>query len=251
MEVVVCADEREVGRVAAAKIAEVAVACGPEYVLGLCTGSSPLATYRELARSVDAGKLDLSGAWGFALDEYIGLPQRHPESYAEVIRRTVTGPLKLDPDRVVVPDGFAADLEAAAREFEQRMLAVGGVDMQLLGIGTNGHIGFNEPGSSFDSRTRVETLTDSTRCDNSRYFSSLAEVPRRCITQGLATIMEARAIVLLATGRHKAGAVAAVVDGPRTTDCPGSVLQTHPHVTVVVDASAASSLRSDGASRLP
>lgn len=243
MEVIVCETAEDVGRVAAAKIARVARDKGPEVVLGLSTGSSPLATYAALARSVEAGALDLTRAWGFALDEYVGLPPNHPESYAQVIRRTVTQPLRMDPGRVFTPDGTATDIEAAAQRYEAQIREVGGVDIQILGVGANGHIGFNEPGSSLSSRTRIKTLTDATRHDNSRFFASLAEVPRHCLTQGLGTIMDAREVLVVAQGTHKADAVAGLVEGPVTASCPGSVLQFHRTATVVVDEEAAMSLR--------
>lgn len=245
MELIICPTPADVGRLAAAKIAQVAREAGPEAVLGFATGSSPLATYEALAAKVDAGELDLSQAWGFALDEYVGLPEGHPESYAEVIRTTVTEPLRMDPAKVFAPEGFDPDLRQAAARYEQRIRDAGGVDVQILGIGSNGHIGFNEPGSSLASRTRIKTLTEATRQDNSRFFDSLDQVPTHCLTQGLGTIMDAREIVLVAQGQNKATAVAALVEGPVTTNCPASVLQMHPHVTVIVDEAAAGDLTND------
>lgn len=245
MEVIICPDPQRVGEVAAAKVARVARDTGPEVVLGLSTGSSPLATYEALAHRVAEGRLDLSYAWGFALDEYVGLPQGHPESYAEVVRRTVVEPLGMQPARVFTPDGFADDIEAAALRYEEQIREAGGVDVQILGIGANGHIGFNEPGSSLASRTRIKTLTDVTRRANSRFFDSLEQVPRHCLTQGLGTIMDARQIVLVAQGETKARAIAGLVDGPVSTRCPASVLQLHPSVTVVIDESAASAIEND------
>lgn len=246
MELIICPTPADVGRVAAAKIAQVATEAGPEAVLGVATGSSPLGTYEALAAKVEAGELDLSQAWAFALDEYVGLAEGHPESYAEVIRTTVTEPLRMDPARVFSPDGFDPDLKQAALRYEKRIAEAGGVDVQILGIGSNGHIGFNEPGSSLASRTRVKTLTEATRQDNSRFFDSMDQVPTHCLTQGLGTIMDAREIVLVAQGATKAAAVAALVEGPVTANCPASVLQMHPHVTVVVDEAAASELTNDG-----
>jgi len=242
MEIIICTTPSEVGELAAAKIARVARDAGPEVVLGVATGSSPMATYTALARLVAAGALDLSGASAFALDEYVGLPKGHPESYAEVIRRSVTEPLGMDPVRVHCPDGFAADLEAAGPAYEAAILAAGGVDVQLLGIGSNGHIGFNEPTSSLSSRTRIKTLAERTRLDNARFFPSLDEVPQHCLTQGLGTIMDARQVVLVAQGEAKAHAIAAVVEGPVTAMYPGSVLQLHPRATIIVDEAAAAEL---------
>lgn len=242
MEVVICADAGEVARLAAAKVARVVRDRGPATVLGVATGSSPVALYEQLAAQVRAGALDLSAAHAFALDEYVGLPAGHPESYAEVIRRTVTEPLGLDPARVHVPDGAASDIEAAAVAYERAIAEAGGVDIQILGVGANGHIGFNEPTSSLASRTRIKTLTARTRFDNARFFDSAGEVPTHCLTQGLGTIMDAREVLLVAQGEAKADAVAAVVEGPITAMVPGSVLQWHRHATVIVDTDAAAKL---------
>ena len=242
MEVIICASPDEVAEVAAAKVTRVCRDTGPEVVLGVATGSSPLALYQALAARVADGRLDLSQASAFALDEYVGLPQGHPESYAEVIRRTVTEPLRMDPKKVHTPDGFSDNLERAVRCYEAAIRAVGGVSVQILGVGSNGHIGFNEPTSSLASRTRIKTLTQVTRRDNARFFSSLDEVPRHCLTQGLGTIMDAEHVVMVAQGEHKAAAIAAVIEGPVTSRWPGSVLQMHQHATIVVDEAAASQL---------
>lgn len=239
MEVIICATAEEVGRIGGAKVAKVAADVGAGVVLGVATGSSPLHCYADLARRVSQGSLDLSQASAFALDEYVGLPAGHPESYAEVIRRTVTEPLGLDPARVQVPNGFADDLSSAGSAYEEAIRAAGGVDVQILGIGANGHIGFNEPTSSLASRTRIKTLTDRTRRDNARFFDSLDDVPRHCLTQGLGTIMDARSVVLLASGSAKATAVAAMIEGPVTAMYPSSVLQLHQRATVVIDEAAA------------
>jgi glucosamine-6-phosphate deaminase len=211
-------------------------------VLGVATGSSPLATYDALAGLITDGELDLSRASAFALDEYVGLPVGHPQSYAEVVRRTVTVPLRLDPARVHVPDGDPSRLDTAGQRYEAAIAAAGGVDVQILGVGANGHVGFNEPTSSLSSRTRVKTLTPGTRIDNTRFFDSIDDVPRHCVTQGLGTIMDARHLVLVATGAGKAAAIAAIVEGPVTAMCPGSVLQLHQHATVICDEAAASGL---------
>lgn len=242
MEVIICPDSRQVAKTAAAKAAKLAAAVGPEVVLGVATGSSPVETFAELAALANSGDLDLSRASAFALDEYVGIAEGHPESYHEVIRRTVTEPMGLDPKRVHVPNGFAADLAAAGAQYEAEIKAAGGVDIQFLGVGSNGHIGFNEPTSSLASRTRIKTLAERTRQDNARFFDSIDEVPRHCMTQGLGTIMDARNVILVATGVAKAAAIAGVVEGPVTARCPGSVLQLHPHATIVIDDAAAEAL---------
>lgn len=257
MDVVICPDAAAVGREAAEVVARVVRQRGADVVLGVATGSSPLALYEALAQMVAAGELDLTRARAFALDEYVGLPEGHPESYAQVIARTVTEPLRMNPDLVRCPDGFADDVYAAADEYEAAIAEAGGIDVQILGVGANGHIGFNEPTSSLMSRTRPMVLTPRTRRDNARFFDNPEQVPKHCLTQGLGTIMDARETVLVAHGEGKAEAIAGVVEGPITTMCPGSVLQSHPRVTIVVDEAAASRLahadfyRYEWANRLP
>jgi len=242
MEVIICPDEHQVGRVAAERVVSWVQGLATP-VLGLATGSSPLALYGELARRVAAGEADFSHGLGFALDEYVGIDPENPLSYRQTIRRTVVEPLRMEPNRVRVPDGAASDLAAAAHEYDQAIRAAGGVDVQVLGIGSNGHIGFNEPTSSFGSRTRVKTLTQQTRADNARFFAAGEQVPTHCVTQGLGTIMEARHVVMVVTGSHKADAVAAMVEGPVAAVCPGSILQFHPSVLVVTDEAAAAGLK--------
>ena len=186
MEVIICPDEHQVGRVAAERVVSWVQGLATP-VLGLATGSSPLALYGELARRVAAGEADFSHGLGFALDEYVGIDPENPLSYRQTIRRTVVEPLRMEPSRVRVPDGAASDLAAVAHEYDQAIRAAGGVDVQVLGIGSNGHIGFNEPTSSFGSRTRVKTLTQQTRADNARFFAAGEQVPTHCVTQGLGT----------------------------------------------------------------
>ncbi len=237
-EVVIVPSAREAGMLVADLIIAL-VRRRADAVLGLATGSTPLPVYEALAPHAAL----LTDVRGFALDEYVGLPAGHPESYRAVIDREVVAPLGLDPARIRVPGDDGAPLETAGERYEADLEAVGGIDLQLLGIGTTGHIGFNEPGSSFASFTRVKTLTERTRRDNARFFASPEEVPVHCITQGLGTILRARHLVLLAFGAAKAEAVAAAVEGPVTSSVPGSAIQLHPHVTVVVDEEAAASLR--------
>lgn len=238
-EIVIVDSQEAAGELVADAIATL-VASKPDAVLGVATGSTPLPVYRALAEKAASGALDLSRVRAFALDEYVGLPHGHPESYASVIAREVTGPLGLDPDRVHTPNGSSDGIEHAAEEYEAALMASGGVDLQLLGIGTDGHIGFNEPGSSFASLTRVKTLTMQTRQDNARFFDSESDVPVNCITQGLGTILRARHLVLLAFGQGKAAALAGAVEGAVSSSNPGSAIQLHPHVTVVTDEAAAS-----------
>lgn len=240
MEAVVLPTSDDVGQFAADEIAAV-VAARPDAVLGLATGDSPLGAYSALAGRVERGELDLSRARGFALDEYVGLPRSDSRGYRAVIDRTVTAPLGMRSDAVHVPDGAAADLAAAAAAYE-RAVTEAGVDVQVLGIGSNGHIGFNEPGSPFGAPTRVVELSERTRLDNARFFAAPGDVPTHAITQGLGTIMRAKRILLVALGARKAEAVRAAVEGPVSVDCPASVLQTHPHAVLVLDEAAASRL---------
>lgn len=237
MEIFVVPDAAATGAVAAGILAAV-VRSKPDSVLGVATGGSPLPAYAALS----GHRLDMSAVRAFALDEYVGLPAGHPQSYGEVVRREVTERLGMDPAHVRVPAGNAQDPQQAADDYDAAIRAAGGVDVQLLGIGHNGHIAFNEPGSAFGSRTRVEVLAERTRAANARYFTSEGEVPRRCITQGLGTILEARHLLLVAAGADKAGILARALHGEVSVDCPASVLQLHPHVTVVADEAAAARL---------
>lgn len=238
-EVVIVGSASAAGTLVADEILRL-VRARPEAVLGLATGSTPLPAYEALRARAEG--VDLSRVRGFALDEYVGLDPAHPESYRSVIAREVVEPLGLDPGRVRVPDGSLEGIEHAGADYEAAIADAGGIDLQILGIGTDGHIGFNEPGSSFASLTRVKTLTEQTREDNARFFDSIDDVPRHCITQGLGTILRARHLVLLAFGEGKADAVAGAVEGPLTASLPGSAIQLHPHTTVVVDEAAASRL---------
>jgi len=237
-EVVILDSREEAGELGAEFIARL-VADKPDAVLGLATGSTPLPLWRALA----ARSLDLSRVRGFALDEYIGLPPGHPESYRAVITREVVEPLGLTPSLVRVPGDDGGPVAEAGERYEAAIAAAGGVDIQVLGIGRTGHIGFNEPGSSLASATRVKTLTEQTRLDNARFFESLDEVPRHCLTQELGTILRARHLLLFAFGEAKAEAIAGAVEGPVSSSLPGSAIQLHPLATVIVDEAAASRLQ--------
>ena len=246
MEVVILADAKEIGAVAADAIGAL-LDRRPDAVLGLATGSSPLMIYDELAARHEAGLISFRQARGFTLDEYVGLPADHPERYRNVIDRVFVSRVDFAPGAVEGPDGQAVDIPAACAAYEQAIREAGGVDLQILGIGTDGHIAFNEPGSSLASRTRIKTLTRQTRIDNARFFGGDVDaVPTHCLTQGLATIMEARHVVLVATGSRKAEAVHHLVEGPVSAMWPATVLQHHPHVTVLLDDAAAHRLQLAG-----
>lgn len=240
MEIVILPTEQQCGVVAADVITDAIAAGGT--TLGLATGSSPLSVYSELIRRHRDDGYSFAALQAFLLDEYVGLPAAHPESYARVIRRELIDHVDIDSDRVYGPDGMSEDICAAAQRYDTDIAARGPIDIQLLGIGVNGHIGFNEPTSALLSRTRVKTLSEQTRTDNARFFDDIEQVPRHVITQGLGTICEAKQLLLIATGSHKAAAIAAAVEGPLSAGCPASVLQLHPHATVVIDDAAAAGL---------
>ena len=242
MEIVIVDTPVAIGRIVADAVADL-VGSTDAPTAGLATGSSPLPVYAELIRRHRADRISFSGMTMFLLDEYVGLPLGHPQSNSVVIRGAFTDHIDVRRAAVHGPAGDADDLEAACREYEQRIAAAGGIDLQLLGVGRNGHIGFNEPVSSLGSRTRLKTLTDETRADNARFFDSLNEVPRHVLTQGIGTLLEARHLVLVAAGAAKADAIARAVEGPVTAMCPASALQLHSRATVVVDEPAAANLR--------
>src|SRR3972149_4311300 len=198
----------------------------PALVLGLATGTTPLGTYRALIRMHRDEGLDFSRVTTFNLDEYIGLVATHPQSYHRF---------------TFMPDGMAKDVEAHCDWYEEQVRSAGGIDIQVLGIGRNGHLAFNEPGSSLGSRTRIKPLSEETRRDNARFFASLEEVPTHAITMGIGTIMEARELILLASGPQKADAVKAAVEGPITAIVPASIMQMHRRAYVIVDQPAARS----------
>ncbi|MFC5381549.1 glucosamine-6-phosphate deaminase [Aquipuribacter nitratireducens] len=242
---VVIAPAEELARTAADAVEEL-LARRPDAVLGLATGSSPLGLYDELVRRHERG-LSFARVRAFSLDEYVGLPAGHPQSYRSVLTREVVARLDLPADALHVPDGTADDLPAAAAAYEAAIADAGGVDLQVLGIGTDGHLAFNEPGSSLASRTRVKTLTAQTRHDNARFFDDDPDaVPRHVLTQGIGTILAARHLVLLATGRAKAEAVHQMVEGAVSALWPATALQLHPHVSVLVDEAAAARLQLAG-----
>ncbi|MEU3601787.1 glucosamine-6-phosphate deaminase [Streptomyces sp. NPDC006798] len=242
MEVVIVPDAAAGGELIAEAMAAL-LRRKPDALLGVATGSTPLPVYQALAAKVRAGEVEMSGARICQLDEYVGLPAGHPESYRSVVLREVVEPLGLPESSFIGPDGAADDVAAACAAYDRALTEAGGVDLQLLGIGTDGHIGFNEPCSSLASRTRIKTLTEQTRKDNARFFDSVDEVPHHVITQGIGTILEARHLVLLATGEAKADAVALAVEGPLSALVPASALQLHPHATIVADEAAASRLK--------
>ncbi|MEJ6012327.1 glucosamine-6-phosphate deaminase [Corynebacterium sp. H127] len=215
----------------------------PGAVLGLATGSTPLQMYRELISRCESGQISFAGTQAFLLDEYIGLPREHDQSYYRFIREEFTSHIDIDDAQVHSPNGLAGDIHAEGPAYDAAIAAAGGVDIQLLGIGSNGHIGFNEPASSLTSGTRVETLHPQTVKDNARFFDGEeSQVPVHVLTQGLGTISKAGHLLLIATGANKAHAVRDMIEGPLSAHCPASILQLHPKATVIVDEAAAALL---------
>ncbi len=223
----------------AAKIIANLIRDKPKAVLGLATGSTPLSLYQTLI----AMDLDWSHVITFNLDEYIGLPRNHPQSYHSFMWENLFKHLNIARDNVHIPDGNAQNIPQFCQEYEDQICVAGGIDLQILGIGTDGHIGFNEPSSSLTSRTRIKTLTEQTCKDNARFFGDEKNVPRHVITMGIGTIMEARQNLLIAFGPHKACAIAEAIEGPISSLNPASILQMHPSVKVILDESAAAKLK--------
>jgi glucosamine-6-phosphate deaminase len=214
----------------------------PRAVLGLATGSTPVALYKKLIDSCQRGDVSFTHATSFNLDEYLGLSPTHPQSYRYFMQQQLFDHIDIQPENTAVPPGDAEDPIAACHHYEDQITAAGGIDLQLLGLGRNGHIGFNEPSSGLRSRTRVKTLTQATIDDNARFFAKGEYQPHLSITMGIGTILDARKVLLLATGASKADAVKAMVEGPLSAACPASALQLHQHAVVVLDEAAASKL---------
>ncbi len=230
-----------VSRTAAQHVADL-IENQPDAVLGLATGSTPVGLYRELIRMHQEDGLDFSAVTTFNLDEYVGLPGDHEQSYHYFMQENLFQYINIRPRSTHVPNGMARDLNAECCAYEEKIAKAGGIDLQILGIGANGHVAFNEPLSSLGSRTRIKTLTSKTRADNARFFDTPDEVPRYAITMGIGTIMEARALLLLANGVGKAEAIAKTVEGAISAAVPASVVQLHRDTTVLIDQEAASLL---------
>ena len=213
----------------------------PDTVFGLATGSTPVAMYNQLIDLTQNSVISFCKARSFNLDEYIGLSANHPQSYRWFMNQRLFNHIDIDINNTYVPDG-AIDPQLAARQYERLITQSGGIDLQILGLGRNGHIGFNEPSSSLVSRTRIKTLSGETVADNSRFFAEGEFQPSTAITMGIGTIMEAKKIVLLATGTEKSNAVKRMVEGALSASCPASALQMHENTTVLLDEEAAGQL---------
>lgn len=242
MQIVILDTPAEVAEYGVARFIEL-LARKPEAVLGLATGSTPIRLYECLIRHYKQGEVSFRQARTFNLDEYLGLAGDHPQSYRHFMDQHLFEHIDINRARTHVPDGAADDPIAACDAYEAALRDAGGIDLQLLGIGRNGHIGFNEPSSSLASRTRIKALSQDTVTANRRFFRADEFQPNLAITMGIGTIMEARQILLLATGDGKAGAVREAVEGPVAARCPASILQMHPRATLVLDREAAQGLK--------
>lgn len=244
MQIGIFENAEQAGQKAAEMIAQV-VGDNPQAILGVATGSTPDPLYAQLRSWHKDGKLDLSACQAYALDEYVGIAVDHPERYRNVLLKNLVweNATGLKAENLHTLDGNSTDLAQAAQSYDSEIQALGGVDIQILGIGSDGHIAFNEPGGSLTSRTHIEVLTEQTRKDNARFFNDdIDQVPTHCLTQGMGTIMSAKAIVLLATGAGKAQAVKQLCEGAVSAFWPATILQMHNNVTVLVDEAAASKL---------
>lgn len=212
-------------------------------VLGLATGSSPIGTYAKLVENYEAGEISFKDVRTVNLDEYLGLKDSDPNSYHYFMNENLFSKIDIDPDNIHLLSGVAADPIQECANYERMIRSIGGIDMQLLGIGRNGHIGFNEPDDSFTVDTHVVNLTESTIEANSRLFDCIEDVPKQALSMGIGTIMHAKRILLIANGIAKADAIAKIVTGPVTPEVPGSILQLHPDVTIVCDEAALSLIR--------
>lgn len=242
MRVIIEKDYETASRRGAEFVAEI-VRNKPDAVLGLATGSTPLGLYVELIRLHQEEGLDFSKVTTFNLDEYYGLLPGHDQSYHYFMQSNLLDHINISPAKINVPSGLASNVEAFCENYERMIADAGGIDVQILGIGVDGHIAFNEPGSSLSSRTRLKTLTEETIEDNARFFSRPEEVPRFAITMGIGTILEARKCIMLASGLRKAAVIAEAVEGPVTAQITASALQLHSDVIVIVDEEAGSSLK--------
>ena len=241
MEVVITRDYDQMSKVAAQIVVDV-LNTKPNAVLGMATGSTPLGLYQELVRQHKAGVVDFSRVTTFNLDEYVGLPPNHAQSYHYFMHEHFFQHVNIPRHNINIPSGTTSNYPAFCQWYERRIGECGGIDLQILGIGSDGHIAFNEPGSSLSSRTRLKTLSKMTIDDNARFFERREDVPVYAITMGVGTILDARRLVLVASGKAKSKAIAQAVEGPVTSMVSASALQMHREATVIVDDAAATGL---------
>jgi len=241
MDVFICKDSEEASRLAGEQIIK-QIRANPALVLGLATGSTPLRLYKELIKACQTGT-DFSRVRSFNLDEYVGLPSDHPKSYRTFMNDNLFSHLNIRLENTHVPNGMAHDIPAHCAAYEAEIKAAGGIDVQVLGIGSDGHIGFNEPTSSLASRTRIVTLAEQTLHDNARFFANASDVPHYAISMGVGTILEAKQCVMLCFGANKAKAVTGAIEGGISQFNPASALQMHPNTVVYLDEAAATDLQ--------
>lgn len=242
MEVVICSSYDELSNLAAEAVAGV-IRNKPKAVIGLATGSSPLGLYKELIRMHKADGLDFSQVTSFNLDEYVGVGPDHEQSYRRFMNENLFEGINIDIAKTNVPDGLAKDYKRFCGAYEEKIAAAGGIDVQVLGIGSDGHIAFNEPGDSLASRTHTVTLNEQTIDDNARFFEKKEDVPIYACTMGVGTVLDARKCVLVANGKGKVKAVAAMIEGPISGMCTASALQMHNDTQVFLDEEAARGLK--------
>ncbi len=236
-KIIIASSLKDVGRLAADLFEEV-INTKPACVVGLATGSTPLPLYRELAARDKAGRIDFSRVRSVNLDEYKGLSPEHPQSFRRFMQENLFAHISIRRENILFPDGLTTNAEAMCLKYERQIEDWGGIELQLLGIGHNGHIGFNEPCDHFPSRTHEVKLSAATRNANKRFFPSLDEVPVAAFTMGVGTVMSARRIVMLVTGSDKASILNKAFLGPVTPGVPASILQFHPDVTLIADEAA-------------
>ena len=241
MRVIIEKDYRDLSKKAALLVAS-QVILKPNSVLGLATGSTPLGMYRELIQMYQRGEINFSEVSSFNLDEYYRLPHDNPESYHYYMQENFFKHINLKAKNIFIPDGMADDIERECRDYEEAIKHSGGIDLQILGIGSNGHVGFNEPAEQLNVTTKLVNLTAETIEANSRFFDSTEDVPKMAVSVGMATILKARRIILLASGENKAEAIKNSISGYVSTKTPASLLQTHPEITLIVDRAAANFL---------
>ena len=241
MQVIKVKNYEELSKVAAEIIANL-VKEKPDCTLGLATGSSPIGLYQNLIKKYEAGEISFKNVKTYNLDEYCQLPKSHPESYYSFMHRNLFSHVDILEENVHIPCSEGSDLQALCNEYNE-LLHKATIDLQLLGIGANGHIGFNEPNTPFDQETWVVKLTDKTRRDNQRFFNSLDEVPTHAMTMGIANIMQAKCLLLVASGKNKAEAIRRLASGEVNPECPATILNRHPNAIVIVDEDAASLIK--------
>ncbi|MBB6214384.1 glucosamine-6-phosphate deaminase [Anaerosolibacter carboniphilus] len=241
MRIIIAKDYKEMGKKAANMIAS-QIILKPESVVGFATGETPVGMYKELVNLYKLGSLETGKITTFNLDEYYGLSQDNPQSYAYYMHENLFKHIHIESSRIHLPDGMSTDIEIECARYEEKIYKAGGIDLQVLGIGRNGHIGFNEPDVKFEARTHMVELDQDTIAANARFFPSMKEVPKQAISMGIKTIMGARKILLLAAGIEKASAIYDAIYGKITPELPASILQLHPDVTMILEEKAASLL---------